>query len=51
MGLVKRLKTKPLTKEQIEYIWITISEQYADEFDEISVIDLVRAVEEYHGIS
>lgn len=43
-------KKKPLTEEQIEYIWISISEQFGDEFDEISVIDLVRAVEEYHGI-
>jgi hypothetical protein len=43
-------KSKPLTEEQIEYLWISISEQFGDEFDEISVIDLVRAVEEYHGI-
>jgi DNA-binding IscR family transcriptional regulator len=47
----KANKKKPLTEEQIEYIWIAISERYADEFDEISVIDLVRAVEDYHGIS
>ena len=51
MGMVKKPKTKPLTDEQIELLWISISEQYADEFDEISVIDLVRAVEEYHDIS
>ena len=49
MGMVKS-KTKPLSDEQIELLWISVSEKFADEFDEISVIDLVKAVEEYHGI-
>ena len=48
--ITKKTKTKPLTDEQIELLWISVSEKFADEFDEISVIDLVRAVEEYHGI-
>jgi|APFre7841882654_1041346.scaffolds.fasta_scaffold735505_2 hypothetical protein len=50
MTTKKTTKIKPLTDEQIELLWISVSDKYADEFDEISVIDLVRAVEEYYGI-
>ena len=32
--ITKKTKTKPLTDEQIELLWISVSEKFADEFSD-----------------